>query len=70
MKYVLEEHELQEISDKLRHLLEVKYKDEIGDIPEHVKNTICQNYILQCKNNKIDLDKILDENKIAIEVIE
>jgi hypothetical protein len=70
MKYVLEEHQLQEISDKLRHLLEVKYKDEIGDIPEHVKNTICQNYILQCKNNKIDLDKILDENKIAIEVIE
>ncbi len=67
MKYVLEDYELQELSDKLMHLLEVTYKDEIGDIPEHVKNSICQNYILQCKNNQINLDKLLDEHNIALE---
>lgn len=67
MKYVLEDTELQDISDKIRNLLDNKYKEEIGEIPEHIKNSICQNYVLQCKNNQVDLDKLLDENNIALE---
>ena len=67
MKHILTDEELQEISDRLRNLLEVKYKDEIGDIPEHIKDTLCQNYALQFKNNRMDLDALLNQYNIAME---
>lgn len=67
MKHEFEDSELQEISDKIKQLLEVKYKNELGDIPDHVKNSICQNYVFQLQNNRADLDKLLDEHNIALE---
>lgn len=61
MKYNLTDDEIQDLADKFRELIEVKYKDEIGDVPEHIKNSLCQSYVIQCKNNNVDIDKLLDD---------
>ena len=67
MKYNLDDTDLQTISDKLRNILEVKYKDELGGIPEHIVTTLCQNYVIQCKDNNMDLEKLLNDNNITLD---
>jgi hypothetical protein len=64
MKYNLDQEDLQDISEKLKHLLEVKYKDELSNIPDHVVCSLCQNYAIQCKDNNMDLEKLLDDHNI------
>ena len=41
--------------------MEVEYKDELTNIPEHIKTTLCQNFAIQCKNNKMNMDQLLKE---------
>ena len=67
MKYSLSDTEIQEMSDKLKEVLEVKYKNEIGDIPTHVTDTLIQNFVIQAKTNNVDIDVLLDEANISIE---
>ena len=67
MKYSLSDTEIQEMSDKLKEVLEVKYKNEIGDIPTHVRDTLIQNFVIQAKTNNVDIDVLLDEANISIE---
>lgn len=67
MKYNLDDTDLQDISDKLRIILEEKYKDELGGIPDHIVNTLCQNYVIQCKDNHMDLEKLLIDNNITLD---
>jgi hypothetical protein len=65
MKYVLEDKDIQDICDKIKHILQVKYKEEIGDVPDHIVNSLTQNYIIQCKNNDLDIDKLLEYYNIG-----
>jgi hypothetical protein len=65
IKFDLSDEESQMFADKLQYLIEVKYKDEIGDVPSHIKRTLCQNYALQCKKNNVDIDKLMDELDIS-----
>lgn len=65
MKYVLEDKDLQDICDKIKHILQVKYKEEIGDVPDHVVDSLTQNYIIQCKKNDLDIDKLLEYYNIG-----
>ena len=41
--------------------MHVQYKDELANIPEHIKTTLCQNFVIQCKNNKMNIDQLLEE---------
>ena len=69
LKYNLESSELQEIADKLQTLMKTKYKDELVDVPEHIIDTLSQNWILKCQengSNKMEeLEKLLVENNIG-----
>ena len=67
MKYSLSDTEIQEMSDKLKKVLEVKYKNELSDIPTHVRDTLIQNFVIQAKTNNVDIDVLLDEANISIE---
>ena len=67
MKYSLSDTEIQEMSDKLKEVLEVKYKNEIGDIPTHVTDTLIQNFVIQAKTNNVDIDTLLNEANISNE---
>ena len=67
LKYNLTDDELQELSDKLRKLIDVEFREEIGNIPDHIKDALCQNYVIQCKENKCDLNELLNKHKIVIE---
>jgi hypothetical protein len=67
MKYSLSDTEIQEMSDKLKEVLEVKYKNELSDIPTHVRDTLIQNFVIQAKTNNVDIDVLLDEANISIE---
>jgi hypothetical protein len=67
MKYSLSDTEIQEMSDKLKEVLEVKYKNELTDIPTHVRDTLIQNFVIQAKTNNVDIDVLLDEANISIE---
>jgi len=67
MKYSLSDTEIQEMSDKLKEVLEVKYKNELTDIPTHVRDTLIQNFVIQAKTNNVDIDVLLNEANISIE---
>ena len=69
LKYNLDNSELQEIADKLQTLMKTKYKDELVDVPDHIIETLSQNWIIKCKengSNKMEeLEKLLIENNIG-----
>ena len=61
IKYNLDDADIEEMSAKIKNLMEVQYKDELTHIPEHIKTTLCQNFAIQCKNNKMNMDQLLKE---------
>ena len=61
MKYNLDDEDIEEISGKIKHLMHVQYNDELTNIPEYIKTTLCQNFAIQCKNNKMNIDQLLEE---------
>ena len=61
IKHNLDDADIEEMSVKIKNLMEVQYKDEISNIPEHTKTTLCQNFAIQCKNNKTNIDQLLEE---------
>ncbi len=70
LKYNLDNAELQEIADKLQNLMKTKYKDELSDVPDHIIETLSQNWVIKMKengsNNKMEeLEKLLAENNIG-----
>ena len=69
LKYNLDSSELQEIADKLQTLMKTKYKDELQDVPDHIIETLSQNWIIKCKENgpnkMEELEKLLIENNIG-----
>tara|TARA_B110000046_G_scaffold153709_1_gene163355 strand:+ start:385 stop:588 length:204 start_codon:yes stop_codon:yes gene_type:complete len=67
MLYELKDEKLQELSCKMKYYIKEKYKDEIGNVPEHIVDVLCQNYIIDCKNGDVDIDKLFDKYNICIE---
>jgi len=65
LKYDLNDEDLEILSGKIKYIMNEKYKDELSTVPDHIKNTLCQNYVLQCKNNKMDIDTLLNEAGIS-----
>ena len=61
IKYNLDDADIEQMSVKIKNLMEVQYKDELSNIPEHIKTTLCQNFAIQCKNNKTNIDQLLEE---------
>ena len=61
IKYDLTDEDIEEMSVQIKNLMEVQYKDELSNIPEHIKTTLCQNFAIQCKNNKMNMDQLLKE---------
>lgn len=59
-KYNLEDDEMQNLTDKIKNIINEKYKDEIDSIPDHIINTLCQNYIIECKNKNIDINSLIE----------
>ena len=67
MLYELTDEKLQELSCKMKYYIKEKYKDEIGNVPDHIVDVLCQNYIIDCKNGNVDIDKLFDKYNISIE---
>ena len=66
IKYDMDDKDIEIMSEKLKYLMNEKYKDELSSIPDHIKNTLCQNYVIQCKKNKMmDIDGLLKEAGIS-----
>lgn len=61
IKYDLTDEDIEEMSVQIKNLMEVQYKDELTDIPEHIKTTLCQNFAIQCKNNNTNIDQLLED---------
>ena len=65
IKYDMDDKDIQTLSEKFKYLINEKYKEELSSVPEHIKNTLCQNYVIQCKKNKMDIDGLLKEAGIS-----
>lgn len=52
------------MADELQKVLYTKYKKEIEDIDEHFVNTLTQNFVISCKNEDMDFEKMMEELKI------
>jgi GTPase SAR1 family protein len=65
LKYDLNEEDLEILSKKIEYIMNEQYKDKLSTVPEHIKHTLCQNFVLQCKNNKMDIDTLLNEAGIS-----
>jgi len=71
LKYNLDNAELQAIADKLQNLMKTKYKDELVDVPDHIIETLSQNWVVKMqeengsKNKMEELEKLLSENNIG-----
>ena len=72
LKYNLDSTELQEISDKLQTLMKTKYKDDLKDVPDHIIETLSQNWVIKCQesgSNKMEeLESLLVDNNIGSNV--
>jgi len=67
LKYDLNDEDLEKLAKKIEYVMNVKYKDELSTVPDHIKHTLCQNYVIQCKNQKMDIDTLLNEAGIPDE---
>ena len=65
IKYDMNDKDIEIMSEKLKYLMNEKYKDELSTVPDHIKNTLCQNYVIQCKKKKMDIDGLLQEAGIS-----
>jgi len=65
LKYDLNDENIQNLSEKIKHIMNEKYKEELSTVPDHIKNTLCQNFVIQCKNNNTDIDSLLEEAGIS-----
>ena len=65
IKYDMDDKDIQTLSEKFKYLIDKKYKEELSTVPDHIKNTLCQNYVIQCKKNKMDIDSLLKEAGIS-----
>ena len=65
LKYNLNDEDIQNLSEKIKYIMNEKYKEELSTVPDHIKNTLCQNFVIQCKNNNTDIDTLLEEAGIS-----
>ena len=65
LKYDLNDEDIEKLSEKIKYIMHEKYKEELSTIPDHIKNTLCQNFVIQCKNNNTDIDTLLEEAGIS-----
>ena len=65
LKYDLNDEDIEKLSEKIKYIMNEKYKEELSTIPDHIKNTLCQNFVIQCKNNNTDIDSLLEEAGIS-----
>ena len=64
IKYNLDDEDIQKMVDELQEVLYTKYKKEIEDIDEHFVHTLTQNFVIGCKNEDMDFEKMMEELKI------
>ena len=64
IKYNLDDEDIQKMVDELQQVLYTKYKKEIEDIDEHFVTTLTQNFVIGCKNENMDFDKMMQDLKI------
>lgn len=60
IKYNLDDEDINEMCDKLKDVLNFKYKDELQGVDEFFVTTLIQNYVLQLKNNDPDFERTLE----------
>ena len=65
LKYDLNDEDIEKLSEKIKYIMNEKYKEELSTVPEHIKNTLCQNFVIQCKNNNTDIDTLLEQAGIT-----
>ena len=65
LKYDLNDEDIENLSEKIKYIMNEKYKEELSTVPDHIKNTLCQNFVIQCKNNNTDIDSLLEEAGIS-----
>ena len=65
LKYDLNDEDIEKLSEKIKYIMNEKYKEELSTIPDHIKNTLCQNFVIQCKNNNTDIDTLLEQAGIT-----
>ena len=64
IKYNLDDEDIQKMADELKEVLQTKYKKEIENIDDHFINTLTQNFVIGCKNENMDFDKMMEDLKI------
>ena len=64
IKYNLDDEDIQKMADELQQVLYTKYKKEMEGIDEHFVNTLTQNFVISCKNEDMDFEKMMEELKI------
>jgi len=64
IKYNLDDEDIQKMVDELQEVLYTKYKKEIEDIDEHFVHTLTQNFVIGCKNENMDFEKMMEDLKI------
>ena len=65
LKYDLNDEDIEKLSEKIKYIMNEKYKEELSTVPDHIKNTLCQNFVIQCKNNNTNIDSLLEEAGIS-----
>ena len=65
LKYDLNDEDIEKLSEKIKYIMNEKYKEELSTVPDHIKNTLCQNFVIQCKNNNTDIDTLLEQAGIT-----
>jgi len=64
IKYNLDDEDIQKMVDELQEVLYTKYKKEIEDIDEHFVHTLTQNFVIGCKKEDMDFEKMMEDLKI------
>ena len=62
MKYFLDDADLQKMAEGVRTSITEYYKDEVETVPDHIIDTLCQNYVMELKQSKNpDFEKLLKD---------
>ena len=64
IKYNLDDEDIQKMVDELQEVLNTKYKKEIEGIDEHFVHTLTQNFVIGCKKEDMDFEKMMEDLKI------
>lgn len=61
IKYDLDDDDINDMCNRLKDVMKVKYKDELEGVDDFFVTTLTQNYVLQLKKNDPDFEKTLQD---------